>query len=335
MLTYALRRVLATIPVLLAATILTFVLVDRTTDPIAELRTRQPPVAEQTIEATRTQLYLDRPLPERYWLWLTGIGDTHGDVGLLRGRWGPSVRGQDIGAELGGRFLVTLRLVGAAALLTIALAVATGVVGAARRRSALDRLLSGAAYLTVAVPTFWMAAVVRQGGVWANERVGHRVLWTLGATSSGYDQLGWWGKVGDVAGHLVLPTTALVVAGYALISRQQRAAMLEALDGDHVLLARAKGLRERVVLRHHALRTALGPTVTLSALLVSELLAGSVIIEQIFRWRGLGTYLLESIAAADAYAVLGYLVVVGLIVSLTNLAADLLQARLDPRVRDA
>ena len=107
------------------------------------------------------------------------------------------------------------------------------------------------------------------------------------------------------------------------------------IDSEYVRTARAKGLREWSVVLRHALRPALGPTVSLSALLVAEALAGSVIIERIFRWRGMGTFLLDALALGDAYAVLGYLVVVGVVVSLANLGADVVQAALDPRVRDA
>jgi peptide/nickel transport system permease protein len=327
------RRLLATVLVLLAASMATFVLVDRTADPLEELRVRRPPVPEATIEQVREQLYLDRALPERYWLWLTGVGDAHGDIGLLRGRWGPSVRGVDVGAELQHRFAVTFRLVAAALVLSVLGAVAAGVVGGARPGSRRDRALSGLAYLAMAVPVFWLGALVKQAGVWVNDQLGHRVFWTLGATSPGYPSMGFLGRVGDVAGHLALPTVTLVLAGYALISRQQRAAIVVSLQSNHVRTARAKGLRERAAVLRHALRPALGPTISLSALLVAEGLGGSVIVERIFRWQGMGTFLLDSLTRGDTYAVLGYLVVTGLVVGAANLVADVLQAILDPRIR--
>jgi peptide/nickel transport system permease protein len=281
----------------------------------------------------RHDLYLGRSLPERYWLWLTGIGDTHGDIGLLRGKWGPSVSGVDIGDELRHRLAVTSRLVGSALVLAVAMAVVTGVVGGGRPHSKRDRALSGFAYVAFAVPLFWLAALVKQGGVWANDLLGRRLFFTIGATSPDHGSLGLPGRAGDIAGHLVLPTVTLVLAGYALISRQQRSAIMTSIDSEYVRTARAKGLRERSVVLRHALRPALGPTVSLSALLVAEALAGSVVVERIFRWRGMGTFLLDALARGDAYAVLGYLVVVGVVVSLANLVADVVQAALDPRVR--
>ena len=197
---YVARRLLAMVLVLLAASALSFVLVDRVADPLATLKARQPPVPQVTLDAVRQDLYLDRSLPERYWLWLTGIGDTHGDIGLLRGEWGPSVNGIDIGGELRHRFVVTFRLVGSALVLAVAMAVVTGVVGGVRPRSKRDRALSGFAYLAFAVPLFWLAALVKQGGVWVNDLLGRRLFFTIGATSPDHASLGLPGRFGDIAG---------------------------------------------------------------------------------------------------------------------------------------
>jgi peptide/nickel transport system permease protein len=140
-------------------------------------------------------------------------------------------------------------------------------------------------------------------------------------------------KVGDVLGHLILPTLALMLTGYAVISRFQRASMLEVLNSDYVRLARSKGLRNRVVMRRHALRTALIPVVTLAALSISGALTGVVITETIFQWRGLGTFLVRAISDIDAFAVMGFLVLAGVLIVVMNLVADLLYAVLDPRIR--
>src|SRR5690625_3265083 len=109
MLLYTVRRILATVPVLIAATIFTFLIVDLSGDPLSPLLTATPPVPEETIESMRLRLYLDRSIFERYWLWLTGIGETNGDIGLLQGHWGPSVSGTEIGEEVTQRFWITLR----------------------------------------------------------------------------------------------------------------------------------------------------------------------------------------------------------------------------------
>lgn len=334
MVAYALRRLVAAILSLIAATAFTFVLVDASSDPLADLRLRQPPVPERTMEEVRERLYLDRSPPERYWLWLTGIGSTHGDIGLLRGRWGPSVRDLDVGTEVRDRAFVSLRLVGGAVVLMVGLGVVTGVVSAVRRYSRLDQGLTVMGFVGLAMPAFWLAALVKEAGVWANQRLGYRLFFTVGASAPDHAALGTWDRLLDTLGHLALPTLALTLTGYAIVSRYQRAAMLEVLDSDYVRLARAKGLAGAAVIGRHALRPSLNPVVTKAALIVSSALTGAVVVEVVFRWRGLGTFLVGSVQAADTYAVMAVVVLSGACIIVANLGADLLYGVLDPRVRD-
>jgi peptide/nickel transport system permease protein len=334
MLMYTVRRILATIPVLIAATLFTFFLVDLAGDPLAPLITATPPVPEETIQAMRERLYLDRPFYERYWLWLTGLGNTNGDIGLLQGKWGPSVSSTDIGVEMGRRFWITLRLVGFATIASIFLAVITGVISAVRQYSKTDHVLTFVGFLALAMPTFWLAVVIKDGAVWLNRNVfNSQVFFTRNATSPQYSQMEFWERMSDVAGHAILPTLTLMLTGYALISRFQRASMLEVLNSDYVRLARAKGLRNGKVMRRHALRTALIPVVTLTALTVSGALTGSVVVEFIFGWRGLGTFFLAALRDIDTFAMMAFIVFSGVLVIVANLIADLLYGVLDPRIR--
>src|SRR5690606_7061848 len=131
MLIYTVRRLLIAIPLLLAASTFTFFLVEVAPGtPLDSLLTRQPPVPQEVIQAHAERLYLDRSLFERYWLWLTGLGNNNGDIGILQGKWGPTLDGADIGAELGERVIITLRLVLAAAVLSVLLGMITGVISA-------------------------------------------------------------------------------------------------------------------------------------------------------------------------------------------------------------
>ncbi len=333
MLSYIARRMLLTIPILIAATMFTFVLVDLSGDPLAELKFAIPPVPEATIQALEEKLYLDRSTPERYWIWLTGLGG-RGDIGLLQGKWGPSSRGVvDLSTEIGDRFMITLRLVGVATILSLSLAVVTGVISAVKQYSKVDHALTLFGFLALAMPTFWLAAWIKSAGVWANEQVGTRVFRTFGATSTTHFRMEGWEAAWDIISHMLLPTMALILTGYAAISRFQRASMLEVLNADYTRLARAKGLRNRVVMRRHALRTALIPVVTLAALAVAGALTGAVITETIFGWRGLGTFFLAAVSAVDAFAVMAFVVFAGVLVVLANLIADLLYGVLDPRIR--
>lgn len=328
-----LRRLALTIPILIAATMFTFVLVDISGDPLGELRFAIPPVPEATIQAVQERLYLDRSIPERYWIWLTGLGG-RGDIGLLQGQWGPSTRGViDISTEIGNRFMITMRLVTVATVLSLGLAVVTGVISAIRQYSKVDHALTFFGFLALAMPTFWLAAWVKEAGVWVNQQVGARIFRTFGAVSTTHFRMEGWDAVWDILSHMLLPTIALTLTGYAAISRFQRASMLEVLNSDYIRLARAKGLRNRVVMRRHALRTALIPVVTLAALAVAGALTGAVITETIFGWRGLGTFFIEAINAVDTFAVMAFVVLAGSLVVITNLIADLLYGVLDPRIR--
>lgn len=325
----ALRRLVGAVLVLLAATALTFALVSEAGDPLEQLKAQQPPAPAQTIQDVRHHLYLDRPLPERYWLWLTGIGADNHDIGILQGKWGPSVRDQDIGREIAQRSLVSLRLVGAATLLMLLIGVGAGVLSAVRRYHPLDGVVTVVGYVMLALPTFWIASFVKNGAIWVNDRVGHRLFYTFGESSPGRS------GIVDVLGHLTLPTLVIVATGYAVISRFQRTATIEVLESDFVRMARAKGLSSGAALRRHALRASLIPTTTLAALTVSGVITTSVIVEEVFGWRGLGTYLLDSVTADDTYAVMDFALLAGVLVVVTNLLADLAVARLDPRTRRA
>lgn len=333
MLVYTIRRLAASVVVLVAATFFVFLLVDSTGDPLAELLLQVPPPEPHVIEAARERLYLDRSTPERYWLWLTGWGATNGDIGMLQGKWGPSLGGAPIGTELSDRFFITFRLVAAAIVLSFGAAIITGVVSAVKQYSKLDHGLTLFAFIGLAMPIFWLAALLKESGAWANERLGTTVFYTFGEASPRADQMGFFERLGDIGGHLILPTLALVVNGYAAISRFQRASMLEVLNSDYVRLARAKGLPNRVVMRKHALRTALIPVVTLGTLAVAGFLAGAVVTESVFRWRGLGTYLVQAIFGRDIYAVMAVVLLTGVILIIFNLIADLLYGVLDPRIR--
>jgi peptide/nickel transport system permease protein len=326
MLVYALRRVLVSVPILVIATFVVFVMVALSGDPLSPLKTRNPPPPPRTLELEAHRLHLDEPLLVRYWHWVTGV---------LRGDFGPSVQStQVIGPELVHRFLVTFRLIGMAMLLALVLAVLVGVVGAVKQYSKTDYTFTFLGFLFLAMPSFWFAILLKEAGIGFNDAVGNQVLFTIGERSV-YVEGGTWASVTDVVGHLILPTISLALLSFAAWSRFQRASMLEVLNSDYVRLARAKGLRRATVLTRHALRTALIPLVTVTALDLGAIISGAVITENVYQWHGAGTYLLESIQHDDVYAVAGWLLISATFVILFNLAADLLYAVLDPRIRYA
>ena len=146
---------------------------------------------------------------------------------------------------------------------------------------------------------------------------------------------GFGAQVADIAGHMILPTISLALISYAAWSRYQRSAMLEVMNSDYVRLARAKGLSRRRVMVKHALRNALIPLTTVTALDLASIISGAVLTEAVFQWRGMGDLLLNAIHSDDVYVVMAWLLVTATVVIVFNLLADLLYAVLDPRIRYA
>ena len=324
MLSYTLRRLVVAVPVVVASTFIVFILVTLSGDPLANLKGRNPPPSAQVIAVEEQRLHLDQPVLQRYWTWITGV---------VQGDFGPSVRTNvDIGHEIVTRFGVTLRLIAFAVVLALLLAIVVGVVSAVKQYSGLDYGFTFAAFLFLSMPSFWFAVLLKQGGISLNNLVGEPVVYTIGEKSVVVEG-GTWAHLVDAGSHLILPTISLALISFGAWSRFQRASMLDVLNSDYVLFARAKGLSRRRVVVKHALRTALIPMATITALDFAALISGAVTTETVFQWRGLGDFLVTSVDQRDAYAVLAWLLVVAVAVIVFNLIADLLYALLDPRIR--
>jgi peptide/nickel transport system permease protein len=339
MVVFIIRRVLMMIPVLLGATILCFVLVDVPNDPVQDRifeieQSTGEPVPQSTIDALEANWYYDRSIPERYWIWLTGLGETNDDIGLLQGQWGPSIEGtaMPIGDEVSSRFWITLRLVLFATIASIGIAILAGVVSAVKQYSRTDYTLTFLGFLFLAMPIFWLGQLFKEGAVQLNNVLGSTIFQTYGSGTTGFQGNGWEVFV-DALPFLIVPTLVLMLGGYAAISRYQRASMLEVMNSDYVRLARAKGVRNRTVMRRHALRTALIPVATFAPLSLSAAMGGAMVTETIFGWRGLGVYSLDAINAGDTFAVMAYVLISGIVVLIGVLISDILYGVLDPRIR--
>jgi peptide/nickel transport system permease protein len=326
MIAYTVRRLLIGIPVLIAASMFVFVLVALSGDPRDPLLVKNPPTPKATLDDIANRLHLNDSLPGRYWWWLKNL--------VFHGDFGPSVdKTRNIGVELGDRTWVTLRLVFFAMLFAVILAVVTGVLSAVRQYSKMDYTFTFAGFLALSIPSFWLAILLKQAGIFYNQTTGSQFFFTLGDKDYNHASFSTWGQITDIAGHMVLPTISLTLITYAGWSRYQRGSMLEVLNSDYVRLARSKGLRNRQVMVRHALRTALIPLTTITAIEIGGILGGAVITESVFNWSGLGRFLLDSVARRDVNAVLGWLMVSGVVVIVFNIVADLLYAVLDPRIR--
>ena len=325
MVTFVIRRLLVAIPVLLFASVLVFLLVANSGDPLAELKARNPPVPESVIELRERELNLDKPQPQRYVTWLTNF--VQGDLGIsARTR-------QPVAPLLFSRMLVTLRMVLAAAIIAALLAVVVGVISAVRQYSAIDYTATFTGFVFLSMPVFWLAGLLKEyAGIRINQLFGEQIVYTVGDRSPLLAG-GFFDRMADYAGHLLLPTLALVLIQFAGWSRYQRASMLDVLNSDYIRLARAKGLSPRRVMTRHALRTALIPIVTVVAIDFAALFGGAVITERVFAWQGMGSLLLDGVRDIDPNLVLGWLMLSGIIVVGFNIIADVLYAYLDPRIR--
>ncbi|PZS32070.1 MAG: ABC transporter permease [Pseudonocardiales bacterium] len=329
MFAFVIRRIFISIPVLVGSTILTFLMVKATGDPLANLKMRSPKVPQHTIDLEEHRLNLDQSWPAQYWHWISNL--------VLHGDFGPSVNANaDIGHQVFTAMAVTGRLVILSVFISVVLAVVTGVYSAVKQYSITDYATTFVGFLFLSMPVFWFAILLKQGGIWYNRNV---------AGSCGFR----FGTIGDksvipppctshyvdVLGHLILPTIVLSLAGYAGWTRFTRASMLEVLNSDYVRLARSKGLKPRQVLIKHALRTALIPLTTVTALDIAALLGGAIVTETVFQWHGMGFLFLTALRNLDFNVLLGWLLVTATIVILFNLLADVLYGVLDPRIRHA
>jgi peptide/nickel transport system permease protein len=320
---YTGRRLLGAIPLLLGIVTLTFILLHLAPgDPTTAYF--NPNIPPAVIEQMRRNLGLDRPLPVQYLDWLRAFFTGHFGYSFSQHR--------PVAAVIGDALPNTLLLSGISLVLIFVLGCAAGVVQAVRQYSAADQVLTLLALAIYSVPGFWLGIMLILL-VSSPALSGWLHLPISGMVSIDHESLGWWGRVADRARHLVLPVIALGLASAAGVARYMRGSMLEVVGQDYIRTARAKGLSERRVILGHALRNAFLPIVSLLGLYLPLLFGGTVVIEVVFSWPGMGRLLYNAILARDYPVVMAATFLFGALVVLGNLVADLLYAAVDPRVR--
>lgn len=318
---YLLRRLLAIPPLLLGVTVITFGLVHLTPgSPVDDLRLNTPGLRPEDAAIIERTLGLDRPLYKQYLGWMGQLAQ--GDLGISMINYRP------VRTLILERLPNTLLLTGSAMLLSLVLAVPIGILAATRRNSLFDHLTTLGTGLGYSLPTFWVGLLLI-------------LLFSVQASSwdvpslptGGTRSFPGGGDLIDRTRHLVLPVVTLSVVQLAGWARYVRAQMLEALGQDFIRTARSKGLRERVVILSHALRTSLLPLITLLGLSLPELVGGAAIVEAIFSWPGIGNLSVEAAARHDYTLMMGLVVVIALLTLISTLLTDLLYALADPRIR--
>jgi peptide/nickel transport system permease protein len=321
---WLLRRSLQAVVTFAVAVLLLFVLLRAAPgDPLARL-TGDRAVSEQELARLRARFGLDQPLATQLKAFLGGVA--RGDLGVSIEHYPERVT-----SLLAARLPATGLLSGAVLLLNFSLGAWLGVRQAVRRGSRFDRWLTRLALAAYATPSFWLGMVLVAFV---------SIRWHLLPAAQMSDPLlpaeaGFLAKSLDVLRHLVLPALTLSITSIALPLRHQRAAMLASFRLDFITAARARGITERRVLWRHAWRTTLVPMLTLLGLWLPILVSGSVFVEAVFNWPGLGSLAAEAIGARDYPVLLGAAMLVSAVVVLSGLLADLGYALLDPRVRTA
>ena len=311
---YIRRRLITAIPVFFGITLLVFLLFDLAPGSIVDLMGEGAAQAGDR-EALEQALGLDRPLPARYLSWLAG---------LLRGDLGESFfYRRPVAALIAQRVGPSLLLTGTGVVLAVAIALPLGVLAAWKPRSAWERLANLLSLISFGVPGFFLSL--------AGVAVFAVALGWLPAR--GMYEYGTFTTLPDLLRHLALPAGVVCISSLGDLVKQTRAACLEALGQDYILTAQAKGLTEGAVMARHALRGALVPILTTILSHIPHILGGSVVVEQIFGWPGMGSLLFSAISQRDDMLVMGVTVVTALAVLGANLLLDLVYGLADPRVR--
>lgn len=321
MLTYIARRILYSIPVLLATSFLSFMFLAKAGDPLANLRANPRTNSPGILKHLAHVYHLDQSLPVRYWYWLQDVFVHKLGISLLTS--------QPIWPDLSVAIEHTLQIVLLAQVIALILGVAVGIYSAIRQYSVFDYTFTSLSFLGYAMPTFWLALILQIlfTDIYLKWHV--RIFYTSGL-NSGVTSSTW---SLDRLQHIALPVVTLTVVSFALYSRFMRATMLDVINSDYVRTARAKGVPERLVIFRHVVRNALIPIVTVSALQFGALLGGAIVTETIFTLDGMGYFFYTRLQTNDVYSVMAYVMIVAITVILFNLIADILYGFLDPRIR--
>jgi len=323
---FVLRRLLGAIPLILGVATIIFFLVNAAPGDPASLMIA-PGMDQEVIDQMRSNLGLDEPVHIRYVKWVGA---------MLTGDFGYSFsHSRPVMDVIGDVLPNTLILSACALFVAFFFGIVLGTIQAVRQYSLMDSALSVVLLFFYSMPSFWLALMLILTMSLFARNTWHLPIWfpASGINGIDYDSLSALGRVADRARHLVLPTLSLSLVLTAGIARYMRGSMLEVVRQDFVRTAHAKGLPEHTVVFKHALRNAMIPIITLVGLYIPVLFSGTVFIEFIFAWPGMGRTLYDAVFARDYPLVMAGSFFFASIVVVANLIADVLYAVVDPRIR--
>ncbi|TVQ22625.1 MAG: ABC transporter permease [Leptolyngbya sp. DLM2.Bin15] len=318
---YVIKRVLQAVLTLFLASALSFFIIQLAPGNYLDTLRQNPQISQETLQDLEQRFGLDKPAIQQYFQWLWQI--------ITQGNFGISFAYQrPVGSILAERIPATLLLSLASFFITWAIAIPLGIMAAIQQNQWSDRLLRTLSYIGQGFPTLITGLLLLFFAQFTSP------LFPVGGmTSIDHADLSWLGRILDLGWHLILPTIALSVAGFAGLQRITRGELLDVLRQDYIQTARAKGLPEGRVIYVHALRNAVNPLITLLGFEFSSLLSGAFITETFFNWPGLGRLTLDAVRSQDLYLVMASLMMAAVMLIIGNLLADLALKFVDPRIQ--
>lgn len=316
---YLLQRLLYTVPLLLGAVTIVFVLVHLAPGNPVDYIIGESGADKEMIARLTAEMGLDRPLHIQLLRYLGQVAS--GNLGYS------FVSNMPVLELILDRLPATLLLMASQLVFSISLGITLGVLSARRPNSLLDNTITVFSLASFAIPVFWLGQLLILGFGYYLDWLPIQGMVNLRAGYTGFDH------VLDVAHHMILPVLTLTLYNLALILRLTRGSLLEVVGQEYIKVARSKGLSENTVMTKHALRNALLPVVTVIGLEFRALIAGAVLTETVFAWPGLGRLTFDAINARDYPLLMGMFIFISLLVAIGNLVTDLLYALLDPRIR--
>lgn len=325
MVSYIVRRILLTIPLLIAMSFVTFVFIRLAPGDVLAPYRANPQISEETIVALEERFHFDKPLVVQYGYWVKNM--LHFDLGY-------SFSKKDtVASVIGSRLFNTMLLAIFSLLITWLVAIPLGIYAAVHQYKPLDRLFSFISYVGISFPNFFLALLLLALISSLGELPIIGSLPLSGMKSPEFDTFTPIEKIVDVLKHLLVPSLVLGTSAMAGLQRIMRGNMLEELRQRYITTARAKGLPENKVIYKHALRNAINPLITIFGYEFSALLSGAALTEIITGWPGLGSVMLDAVRAQDQFLVMGNMLMSGVMLIMGNLLADILLAAVDPRIK--
>jgi peptide/nickel transport system permease protein len=322
---FLLRRFAYLVVLVVIATSMTYLLAATALNPRANFEGRNPPPPPEVVDARLNELNLNdkTPILERFGRWVRGV---------VRGELGQTVDGGMVNDEMARRIGVSLRLLLIGSILGSLGGVAAGAYSAVKQYGFADHAMTFASFCILSIPTVVLSVFLAISGASFNNAIGQRLVYNTGEYTPGMSEWSAEGVV-DRIQHLILPSLVLIFQGFAFYSRYQRNSMLDVLGSDFVRTAQAKGLRRSRALIKHALRTALIPMGTFFAYQFALIFIGSIFVEKIFSWHGMGEWFIQSIQKNDVNSTAAIGMFVAILVLIAGFLSDVVTVILDPRIR--